>query len=57
LKNPIYRPTAAYGHMGRDPYLETVTFVENGQEVDREVEFFTWEKLDYVDKIKAVFGL
>lgn len=45
LKNPIYLPTAAYGHMGREPYTE------NG------LEFFTWEKLDYVDKVKAAFGL
>jgi S-adenosylmethionine synthetase len=34
-----------------------VKFLENGQEVEREVEFFTWEKLDYVDKIKEAFGL
>ena len=45
LKNPIYLPTAAYGHMGREPYTE------NG------LEFFTWEKLDYVDKVKAAFGI
>ncbi|WP_462319365.1 methionine adenosyltransferase [Marinilabilia sp.] len=57
LKNPIFTPTAAYGHMGRDPYVDKVTFIENGQEVEKEVEFFTWEKLDYVDKIKEAFGL
>lgn len=57
LKNPIFTPTAAYGHLGRDPYKEKVKFLENGQEVEREVEFFTWEKLDYVDKIKEAFGL
>jgi S-adenosylmethionine synthetase len=57
LKNPIFTPTAAYGHMGRNSYKDKVTFVENGQRVDREVEFFTWEKLDYVDKIKKSFGL
>jgi len=57
LKNPIFTPTAAYGHMGRDPYKENVKFVENGQEVEREVEFFTWEKLDYVDRIREAFGL
>jgi S-adenosylmethionine synthetase len=57
LKNPIFTPTAAYGHMGRNSYKDKVTFVENGQRVDREVEFFTWEKLDYVDKIKESFGL
>ena len=57
LKNPIFTPTAAYGHMGRDPYKGKVKFLDNGQEVEREVEFFTWEKLDYVDKIKEAFGL
>ncbi len=57
LKNPIFEPTASYGHVGRKPYKKEVTFVENGKEVRREVEFFTWEKLDYVDKLKQVFGL
>lgn len=44
LKNPIYLPTAAYGHFGREPYTQ------NG------IEFFTWEKLDYVDTIKKEFA-
>lgn len=57
LKNPIFLPTAAYGHMGRKPYTEKVTVVENGKEVVKEVEFFTWEKLDYVDKLKKEFGV
>ena len=57
LRNPIYSPSAAYGHMGRKPYTDTVTFKNAGQEATREVEFFTWEKLDYVDKIKQAFGL
>ncbi len=57
LKNPIYEPTAAYGHMGRKPYKDIVKVIENGVEVDKEVEFFTWEKLDYVDAIKSEFGL
>lgn len=57
LRNPIYSPSAAYGHMGRKPYTEAVTFKNSGQEVTREVEFFTWEKLDYVDQIKEAFGL
>ncbi|TAJ15067.1 methionine adenosyltransferase [Marinilabiliaceae bacterium JC017] len=57
LKNPIYEPTGAYGHVGRKPYVDTVKFIVNGQEEEREVEFFTWEKLDYVDKIKEVFNL
>jgi len=57
LKNPIFSPTAAYGHMGRNPYKEVVKVFENDVEVEKEVEFFTWEKLDYVDKIKEEFGL
>lgn len=57
LKNPIFEPTAAYGHMGRTPYIEVLTFIEDGKEVKREVEFFTWEKLDYVDAVKKEFGL
>ncbi len=57
LKNPIFEPTAAYGHVGRKPYTELVTVKENGTEVKKEIEFFTWEKLDYVDKIKEGFNL
>ena len=57
LKNPIFEATASYGHFGNRPYTKAVTFVENGVEVEREVEFFGWEKLDAVDAIKAEFGL
>jgi S-adenosylmethionine synthetase len=57
LKNPIFLPTAAYGHMGRKPYMEKVTFLKNGSPENREVEFFAWEKLDYVDAIRVAFGL
>ncbi|MCW3807397.1 methionine adenosyltransferase [Plebeiibacterium marinum] len=57
LKNPIFEPTAAYGHVGRAPYKEKVILKENGQDVEKEVEFFTWEKLDYVDQIKEVFAI
>ncbi|MBR4266292.1 MAG: methionine adenosyltransferase [Bacteroidales bacterium] len=57
LKNPIFLPTAAYGHFGRQPYTQTVVVNENGKHVSKEVEFFTWEKLDYVDQIKKEFGL
>jgi S-adenosylmethionine synthetase len=57
LRNPIYGPTAAYGHMGRKPEVKEVTFENAGQKVTKTVEFFTWEKLDYVDKIKSTFGL
>jgi S-adenosylmethionine synthetase len=54
LRNPIFGQTAAYGHMGRQPGTVTVK-MENGEE--KTFETFTWEKLDYVDKIKATFGL
>ena len=54
---PIYSETAAYGHMGRTPHKKTVQVKQNGNWVEKEVETFTWEKLDYVDKIKAAFGL
>lgn len=58
LRNPIYEETAAYGHFGREPYEAYKTFVdEHGTEQMRIVELFTWEKLDYVDKIRAEFGL
>lgn len=60
LKNPIFEETASYGHMGRDPKKGKVKFVEignGGKTTEKEVEFFTWEKLDYVDKIKATFGI
>ena len=58
LRNPIYSETASYGHMGRDPQVITKTFESpyNGQ-ITREVELFTWEKLDYVDKVKEAFGI
>ena len=57
LKNPIFEPTASYGHFGNRPYAKAVKFIENGIEVEREVEFFGWEKLDAVEAIKAEFGL
>ena len=57
LKNPIFEPTASYGHFGNRPYTQIVKFVENGVEVEREVEFFGWEKLDAVDDIKKEFGI
>ncbi|MDX1651172.1 MAG: methionine adenosyltransferase [Brumimicrobium sp.] len=57
LRNPMYGPTAAYGHMGRKPITQQVTFKNAGQEVTKDVEFFTWEKLDYTDTIKEAFGL
>ena len=69
LKNPIFEKTASYGHFGRDHYTEeievfyedeTTTFKENRNGVNvytKKVDFFAWEKLDYVDKVKEVFGL
>lgn len=59
LRNPIYGPTAAYGHMGREHEVKELTFVDyaNRKEKKVTVELFTWEKLDYVDKIKEAFGL
>ena len=55
LKNPIYAPTAAYGHVGRKPYMDRVTVLENGKKVNRRVQFFGWEKLDAVEAVKAAF--
>ncbi|WP_439129136.1 methionine adenosyltransferase [Polaribacter sp.] len=58
LRTPIYSDTAAYGHMGRTPEIKTVTFTNPmGETVSEEVETFTWEKLDYVEKIKNMFNL
>ena len=70
LKNPVFLPTASYGHFGRDSYSKTVdVYYEvpgskakvlngNGKKVyQKKVEFFAWEKLDYVDKIKKAFKL
>jgi len=57
LRNPIYSETAAYGHMGRTPEVKTVTFENGGVTKSVEVETFTWEKLDYVDKVKSAFSL
>jgi len=58
LRNPIYSESAAYGHMGRIPEVKTLTFKDgSGQQITKEVELFTWEKLDYTDKVKAAFSL
>jgi len=70
LKNPVFLPTASYGHFGRDSYSESVdVFFEvpgakskgvngNGKKVyQKKVEFFAWEKLDYVEKIRKAFKL
>ena len=58
LKYPIFEATASYGHFGRRPYTETVCFVgEGGKKFAKDVEFFGWEKLDEVDRLKQEFGL
>ena len=69
LKNPIFGLTAAYGHMGRNAYseeveLNTVEVKTEGEEkheirrrVKKQLDFFSWEKLDYVDKIQEAFGI
>lgn len=58
LRNPIYEETAAYGHMGREPQMVTKRFRSRYEgDKDITVELFTWEKLDYVDKVKQAFGL
>ncbi|MCI4667196.1 MAG: methionine adenosyltransferase [Bacteroidia bacterium] len=69
LRNPIFRPTAAYGHMGRKPYESEIELnyvrIENHDGVESQVRtkkltkvnFFTWERLDLVDKFKNIFGL
>ena len=69
LTNPIFSETAAYGHMGREAYKKEVDLFlveiseddqgkqEIRRKIKKEVEFFTWEKLDYVDQVKAAFGL
>lgn len=57
LKNPIFEATASYGHFGNRPYMKAVTVYENGKPVEKEVEFFAWEKLDAVDTLKKEFGI
>jgi S-adenosylmethionine synthetase len=58
LRNPIYSESAAYGHMGRKNEVVTKTFKSpDGTILSKEVELFTWEKLDYVDQVKTAFGL
>ncbi len=58
LRAPIYEETAAYGHVGREPQTIVKNFHSNySGDISMEVELFTWEKLDYVDKVKEAFGL
>ena len=58
LRNPIYAETAAYGHFGKEPRLVNRIYESpyNGR-VEKEVELFTWEKLDFVDEVKEVFAI
>ena len=59
LRNPIYQETASYGHMGRESYIADKVFHKNNGEqiVVKDLEFFTWEKLDRVEDNKKEFGL
>jgi len=59
LRNPIYKETASYGHLGRQPEVVTKKFVSaNGLETKEvEVELFTWEKLDFIDQVKQAFNI
>ena len=58
LRNPIYSETAAYGHMGRKNEIVTKEFKDPyGKSLKVKVELFTWEKLDYVEKVKKIFKI
>ena len=57
LKNPIFLPTASYGHFGRTPYKKEVEIIKDGKPQIKEVEFFTWEKLDRVEDIRKAFAI
>jgi S-adenosylmethionine synthetase len=55
LRNPMFRDTASYGHMGRKPITVSKTFTSlDGKKVDYDVDLFTWEKLDLIEKIKTI---
>ncbi len=57
LRTPMYVESAAYGHMGRTSETVTKTFLIDNQKVSRQVELFTWERLDYLEAVKKAFGL
>ncbi len=58
LRQPIYLETASYGHMGRTSSIITKKFIDkSGKSIEKEVELFTWEKLDYVEKLKELFKI
>ena len=56
LRNPIYEDTASYGHVGRTPEIKLKKFIDNnGNEIEKEVELFTWEKTDKKEEIRKLF--
>lgn len=58
LREPIYLETAKYGHMGRTPEVVSKSYIDsNGKSITKDVELFTWEKLDHVDKIQKIFKI
>jgi len=57
LKNPIFLETASYGHFGKKPFSRKVKLSYNGKPLIKEIEFFTWEKLDYIEKIRKAFNI
>ncbi len=57
LKNPIFEATASYGHFGNRPYTNIEKLWRNGREIEQEIEYFGWEKLDAVESIRKEFGL
>ena len=54
LKNPIFEATSYYGHFGKRPYKEMVKFYDGDREIEREVEFFSWEKIDETERLKKL---
>ncbi|MBQ5881490.1 MAG: methionine adenosyltransferase [Bacteroidales bacterium] len=55
LNNPIYLPTAQYGHFGRDPFTRKCELIRNGEKIEKELQFFGWELLDSVELVKEAF--
>lgn len=55
LNNPIYLPTAQYGHFGRDPFIRKCELIRNGEKIEKELQFFGWELLDSVELVKEAF--
>jgi S-adenosylmethionine synthetase len=57
LTNPIFEPTASYGHFGRRPYTEEMELTRGGKTIRQQVKFFAWEELDEVERLKEIFKL